>query len=144
MVVVVRTPAELTEAFRERGMRNTPQRQLIFRILPGNEAHPTAEAAYAVAAAEMPSISLRTVYQTLNDLAEMGELNILDLGTGAARFDPNVDDHHHLVCERCGTVRDVYLERPDIPTVAPDAFEGFTIASVEVTFRGRCSSCSSN
>jgi Fe2+ or Zn2+ uptake regulation protein len=142
--VVVRTPAELTEAFRERGMRNTPQRQLIFRILHGNEAHPTAEAVYAVAVAEMPSISLRTVYQTLNDLAEMGELNVLDLGTGAARFDPNVDDHHHLVCEGCGTVRDVYLERADIPTLAPDSFEGFTIAAVEVTFRGRCNSCSSN
>jgi Fe2+ or Zn2+ uptake regulation protein len=140
----VRSPAELTDAFRARGLRNTPQRQLIFRILHGNEAHPTAEAVYAVAAAEMPSISLRTVYQTLNDLAEMGELNILDLGTGAARFDPNVDDHHHLVCEACGTVSDVYLGPGDLPTLAPDTFEGFTIASVEITFRGRCSSCSSN
>jgi len=140
----VRTPAELTEAFRAKGLRNTPQRQLIFRILHGNEAHPTAEAVYAVAAAEMPSISLRTVYQTLNDLAEMGELTILDLGTGAARFDPNVDDHHHVVCTSCGTVRDVYLEPPAVPCVAPDSFEGFTTSSVEVTFRGRCSSCSSN
>lgn len=140
----MRSPAELTDAFRARGLRNTPQRQLIFRILHGNEAHPTAEAVYAVAAAEMPSISLRTVYQTLNDLAEMGELTILDLGTGAARFDPNVDDHHHLVCEACGSVSDVYLEHGAIPTLAPDTFEGFTIASVEITFRGRCSSCSSN
>ena len=58
----------------------------------------------------MPTISLRTVYQTLNDLAAMGELRQLDLGTGSARFDPNLDAHHHLVCERCGKVVDVYAD----------------------------------
>ena len=56
----------------------------------------------------MPTISLRTVYQTLNDLSEMGEILHLDLGTGSARFDANVEEpHHHLVCEGCGLVRDL-------------------------------------
>ncbi|HEX9258206.1 MAG TPA: transcriptional repressor, partial [Acidimicrobiales bacterium] len=114
----MRTPAELTEAFRERGLKNTPQRQLIFKLLHGNHAHPTAEWVYAAAVAEMPSISLRTVYQTLNDLAAMGELQALDLGTGSARFDPNVDDHHHLVCSRCGSVRDVYLRPTGLVSAA--------------------------
>ena len=136
----VRTPAELTEALRGRGWRNTPQRQLIFRILYENHAHPTAEAVYALAAAEMPSISLRTVYQTLNDLADMGDLNVLDVGTGAARFDPIVDGHHHLVCSVCGAIHDVYLPPPDTLPVT-DAFEGFSLASVQITFRGRCHSC---
>ena len=66
----------------------------------------------------MPSISLRTVYQTLNDLAEMGEIQALDLGTGSTRFDPNIDEHHHLVCERCGLVRDVALDT-GVSTRAP-------------------------
>ena len=46
--------------FRERGYKVTPQRQLIFRILHGSEVHPTAESVYSEAAAQMPTISLRT------------------------------------------------------------------------------------
>ena len=61
----------------------------------------------------MPGISLRTVYQTLTDLIEMGELQPVTLGTGAARFDPNVADHHHGVCDVCGAILDVYVDGSD-------------------------------
>jgi Fe2+ or Zn2+ uptake regulation protein len=138
----VRTPAELTQAFRQRGLKITPQRQAIFRILHGDTAHPTAEAVYAKAVDEMPSISLRTVYQTLNDLAAMGEIQALDLGTGSSRFDPNVRDHHHLVCESCGMVRDVDLDTSTV-RLAADVLDGFAVRSVDVVFRGVCASCRS-
>jgi Fe2+ or Zn2+ uptake regulation protein len=136
----VRSPAELTEAFRQRGLKITPQRQLIFRILHENDRHPTAEAVYVAASEEMPAISLRTVYQTLNDLTAMGEIQSIDVGTGSTRFDPNVDDHHHLVCVGCGTVRDVYVDASGYQ-VAPDAFEGFTVMAIEIVFRCRCTHC---
>jgi Fe2+ or Zn2+ uptake regulation protein len=136
----VRSPAELTEAFRQQGLKITPQRQCIFRLLHDNIEHPTADAVYAAAVAEMPSISLRTVYQTLNDLATMGEINALDLGTGSGRFDPNVDDHHHLVCEVCGTVRDVEIDISALVLPAR-ARQGFAVDATEVVFRGRCPAC---
>src|SRR5436190_21052585 len=141
MMTAVRTPAELTELFREQGLKVTPQRQCIFRLLHGNGVHPTAEAVYAEARREMPTMSLKTVYQTLNDLAEMGEIQLLDLGTGSARFDPNVDAHHHLVCVRCGKVRDLYVDfaRLAVPT---NQRQGFTVGSAEVVFRGLCDDCS--
>jgi Fe2+ or Zn2+ uptake regulation protein len=109
--------------------------------LYGNEAHPTAEAVHRVASAQMPAISLKTVYQTLNDLAAMGELSMLDVGTGSARFDPNIEtSHHHLVCERCGKVRDLHASFGDL--VVPDAQrQGFTIGTAEIVFRGVCDSC---
>ena len=63
----------------------------------------------------MPNVSLKTVYQTLHDLAELGEISALDLGTGSARFDPNVESsHHHLVCRSCGKVRDVDADFPEL------------------------------
>ncbi|HVF76330.1 MAG TPA: transcriptional repressor [Acidimicrobiales bacterium] len=138
----MKTPAELTELFRVHGLKVTPQRQCIFRLLHGNEAHPTAESVYAAARAEMPTISLKTVYQTLNDLAEMGELQVLDLGTGSGRFDPNVGAHHHLVCERCGKVRDVNVEFPAVK-VPRGKEQGFRIREAEVVFRGVCDECQS-
>ena len=135
----MKSPAELTELFRSRGLKVTPQRQCIFRVLHGNAVHPTAEAVYAAASAEMPTISLKTVYQTLNDLAGMGEIQQLDLGTGSSRFDPNTDGHHHLVCNRCGTVRDLYVHpRVRVPA---EQLDGFTIDTTEVVLRGLCNQC---
>lgn len=136
----MRSAAVLTEAFRSRGLKVTPQRQLIFRLLESNTTHPTAEALFAVASAQMPGISLRTVYQTLNDLAEMGELQMLDLGTGAARFDPNLDDHHHLVCEICAEIRDVHVPGADRLTPTGGT-QGFAVTAAQVVFRGRCAQC---
>ena len=136
----MKTPAELTKLFREQGLKVTPQRQCIFRVLHGNGAHPTAESVYEAAQAEMPTMSLRTVYQTLNDLAAMGEIQQLDLGTGSSRFDPNVDAHHHLVCVRCGKVRDLYADFGAL-SVPTRQRQGFTIGAAEVVFRGLCDSC---
>jgi Fe2+ or Zn2+ uptake regulation protein len=132
----VKTVDELTELFRASGLKVTPQRQSIFRALSGSTVHPTAEAVYATVSAEMPNISLRTVYQTLNDLAAMGELHALDLGTGSTRFDPTLEPHHHLVCVDCGRVDDVRVDAP-----IPIDIDGFEVTSTEVVFRGRCATC---
>ena len=136
----MKSPAELTEAFRAQGLKVTPQRQRIFSALHGNPEHPTAEAVYASVSADMPTISLRTVYQTLNDLASMGEIVQLELGTGSARFDPNLDGHHHLVCGHCGKVLDVDAEIAglDLPE---DRRRGFVIDATQVVFRGTCPDC---
>jgi len=136
----VKSPAELTELFRAQGLKVTPQRQCIFRALHDNPSHPSAESVYAEVAREMPTISLRTVYQTLNDLASMGELVQLDLGTGSARFDPNLDAHHHLVCDRCGKVLDVQVDASSV-RVPSARRRGFTIDSTQIVFRGTCAEC---
>ena len=136
----MKSPAELTELFRARGLKVTPQRQAIFRVLHGETAHPTAEWVYDAVSESMPTISLRTVYQTLNDLAAMGEVHALDLGTGSARFDPNIDDHHHLVCDQCGRVVDVYADASAVKVAGPQR-HGFTISHTDVVFRGTCPTC---
>lgn len=136
----MKSPDQLASAFRAAGLKVTPQRQLLFRLLHGNEMHPTAETLYEVAVAEMPGISLRTVYQTLTDLATMGELQQIQLG-GAARFDPNVDDHHHSVCTDCGEVRDVYVTDADAISVA--GLDGFSVQTARIVFSGTCPRCAS-
>jgi Fe2+ or Zn2+ uptake regulation protein len=135
----VRSPAELTDAFRRSNLKVTPQRQLLFRLLHGNTAHPSAEALHAQASSLMPGISLRTVYQTLNDLAAMGELQSVSVGSGPARFDPNVDDHHHAVCQQCGEVVDVYVS--DLAGLHVDGLDGFQPSSARLVFSGRCRRC---
>jgi Fe2+ or Zn2+ uptake regulation protein len=140
MLVAVKSVDELTELFRATGRKVTPQRQSIFRALSVSPVHPTAEAVYATVSTDMPTISLRTVYQTLNDLAAMGEVQALDLGTGSTRFDPNLEPHHHLVCDVCGRVDDLHAEFPGVAVPAGDP-SGFQVSTTEIVFRGRCARC---
>jgi Fur family transcriptional regulator, stress-responsive regulator len=137
----MRSPDELTERFRATGRKVTAQRLCIFRALEGDETHPSAEAVHALASQQMETISLKTVYQTLYDLAELGEIATLDVGTGMTRFDPNVDHpHHHLVCRGCGSVRDLVAAFPAL-RIPKGADLGFEVGSPEIVFRGLCPEC---
>lgn len=137
----MRSSQALTEIFRASGRKVTPQRLCVFRALEGNGNHPSAEAIYSAARLEMETISLKTVYQILNELVEMGEVLSLDLGTGTTRFDPNIEvPHHHLVCRRCGKVADLNASFPQIQVPA-GAVDGFAVGSAEVVFRGLCRDC---
>jgi Fe2+ or Zn2+ uptake regulation protein len=137
----MKTTAELTDLFRAQGLRVTPQRQAIFRLLHGNDRHPTVDALYDAARVDLPTISLKTVYQTVHDLEALGQVTLLDLGTGSVRVDPNVEaDHQHLVCSVCGRVRDVPL---DVDVQLPKRYRReFAVDVVDVIFRGICEECS--
>lgn len=136
----MKSPLDLSVAFRATGLKVTPQRQLLFRLMHGNTMHPTAESLFSEASVQMPGISLRTVYQTLTDLASMGELRLIDVGAGAARFDPNVDEHHHVVCDGCRSVRDVYVTESQELHI--EGLDGFSVDSTAILFHGSCASCS--
>ena len=136
----MKSPLDLTESFRAQGLKITPQRLRIFEVLHDSDEHLTAEAVHARVRTEMPTISLRTVYQTLNDLAAMGELIQLDLGTGSARFDPNLEAHHHLVCDACGHVHDVHADFSEVHVPEGDDHD-FEVSVTEIVFRGLCRDC---
>jgi len=137
----MRSPEEMTELFRASGRKVTAQRQCIFRVLEGNVSHPSAESVHDAARAEMETISLKTVYQTLYELVDLGEVHALDLGTGMVRFDPNVDaEHHHLVCRSCGKVRDLGVAFGEL-SVPSGQTQGYEVRSAEVVFRGLCEQC---
>lgn len=139
----MQTSDQLTTLFRDRGLRVTPQRQAIFRLLHGNEEHPTVDALYDAARVEMPTISLKTVYQTVHDLEALGQVSLLDLGTGSVRVDPNVEgEHQHMICSSCGLVRDVPLG--DTPKLPARYRRGFKPDAVEIIFRGVCQDCASS
>jgi len=141
MMPHVQNPEALSARFRKTGRKVTPQRQCIFRLLQGNRSHPSAEALFEEARREMAAISLKTVYQTLHELADLGEVARLDVGTGSARFDPNVEHaHHHLVCRGCGKVRDIASGVPELRLPGAEV-QGYVVGSAEVVFRGLCREC---
>ena len=145
----MQSSGQLIEQFRAQGLKVTPQRQCIFEALVSTAGwHPTAEAIWAEVVRHMPAVSLKTVYQTLNDLSTMGVVAHIDIGTGSARFDTNTDRHQHVVCNRCSRVWDVYVDLTEewieskLPSQLPQELSGrFFVSSSDLVVRGVCGIC---
>ena len=137
-----RSITQLVERLRQRGWRLTAQRRVVAEVLVGEHVHLTAEAVHAAARAALPEISMATVYNTLNELVDMGEVLEIGAGHGPKRYDPNADvAHQHLLCVGCGTLRDVQPEGETDLALPPGEDHGFRVVSVDITFRGLCPSC---
>ena len=80
------------------------------RELADDLTHPTAQALFDRLRLAFPTMSFATVYNTLAALTECSLVQGLNLG-GSVRHDPNTEPHHHAVCDACGVIHDIPLER---------------------------------
>jgi len=136
------TSTSLLDRLRARRWRLTPQRRVIAEVLRGDHVHLTAEEVLARARKRLPEVSLATVYNTLNELVSMGEVQQVDAGGRPTRYDPNTEDgHHHLVCLKCGDLRDVHPRGLDALELPRSQRFGYRIVNREVLFQGYCSDC---
>src|SRR4051812_43749392 len=97
---------DLTAALRARGQRVTPQRLVLNRALREAGGHVTAEELQGAVADRLPGLSAPTVYATLELFEQLGTVHRIPR-PGADLWDPRPDQHHHLVCRRCGAVDDL-------------------------------------
>ncbi|MEU9176021.1 Fur family transcriptional regulator [Streptomyces sp. NPDC048550] len=134
--------SDLLERLRGRGWRMTSQRRVVAEVLDGDHVHLTADEVHARAVERLPEISRATVYNALGELVALGEVVELSTNGRAKRYDPNAHHpHHHLVCSRCGTIRDVHPTGDPLAGLPPEERFGFTVSKAEVTYRGLCPSC---
>jgi Fur family transcriptional regulator, stress-responsive regulator len=120
--------------------RMTAQRRVIAQALDGDHIHLTAEQIFQRARQHLPELSLATVYNTLNELVALGELQQMDVAGGPTRYDPNTEHRHdHLVCLRCGEVHDVF-PRGKLQLPASQRF-GHRIVGQDTVFKGYCPKC---
>lgn len=126
---------------REAGIKLTPQRLEIFRIVASTEAHPSAEAVHKAVQVRMPTVSLDTVYRTLWLLTDLGLLATLGPRQGGVRFDANLAHHHHYLCARCGLVRDFDSAELDALRIPERVNDFGRILSAHVEVRGICAAC---
>jgi Fur family transcriptional regulator, stress-responsive regulator len=130
------------DRLRARRWRLTPQRRVVAQALHGEHCHLTAEEVLTRARAQLPEVSLATVYNTLNELVAMGEVLEVTAGGGPRRYDPNVGEvHHHLVCSGCGDLRDVRPSGQDELQLPISDHHGFRVDQVDIVFRGLCPAC---
>ncbi|MDZ7620600.1 MAG: transcriptional repressor, partial [Patescibacteria group bacterium] len=118
----------------------TMQRRAILDAVLRRGDHPTADAVYEAVQASIPQLSRTTVYRVLDTLVEMGLIRRVHQA-GVARFDGNVNHHHHLVCTTCGKIIDVEeLAVEELP-LPGSKIQGFIIDDFSIHFSGTCSEC---
>lgn len=107
-------------------------------LIRSTRTHPGARWVYDQLKAELPGISMATVYRNIGVLLEEGDLASLGIINGEARFDGNTGPHPHFVCIRCGLVAD--LPGDPEPLAGPSGHD-FTIDYRRTVYYGLCGPC---
>ena len=132
---------DIIAKFRNKGLKITPQRIAIFKSLGNRSGHPSAEDVYRQIRQDYPSISLTTVYKTLQTLCEMGELSEIHVCKERVFYDPISEPHHHMICLKCSRIQNIpascvrglkMLRRPK---------SKFHVINYQVRFGGYCGRC---
>jgi Fe2+ or Zn2+ uptake regulation protein len=132
---------QLRDACAERGLRMTPQRDVLLRVLSEAHGHPTADELVTQVRAVLPSVSHATVYRNVQELVRAGLVGTLKRGGGAVQFEINPDEHHHFVCRQCGRVWDVYLDQVAFKVGRNSPLRSFKIDRRELQLHGLCDEC---
>jgi Fur family ferric uptake transcriptional regulator len=128
---------------RERGMRVTPQRELVLSVLHDIEGHASAEEIYRRVQVRSTVIDISTVYRTLEMMQALNMLESMEGADGQRRFAlrHTHDRHTHLVCSCCGAVIEARLEPLQSLARTLRQQYGFALAEEHITLSGLCAEC---
>ena len=135
-----------TQALKAKGLRVTPQRMAVFEALRSRKDHPSVEMVHEQVRKAFPTISLNTVYTTLNALEEVGLIRRIDAGDSLCRYDGNAVPHLHIVCTGCLRVDDVALAAEASAaemTRQVGKVSGYDVTDYAMYFYGQCPECRS-
>jgi len=138
------TSDELTlhTRLRRAGLRVTGPRLAVLTAVQGEGRHRDVEAIAEASRERLGALSTQAVYDNLHILVEAGLVRRIQPSGHPARYEARVgDNHHHLVCRRCGATTDIDCAVGAAPCLEPSADHGFVIEEAEVIFWGLCPPC---
>ena len=125
-----------------KGRPVTSQRTLLLDLIKKAGGHISAKELYRLASRRNESISLATVYRTLQLFKELGLVEERRLGQVYCRYEmKDSAEHQHLVCRSCGKV--IEFESPLIGKLvgALKREHGFNLTKIELYMEGYCQEC---
>jgi len=129
------------ERLHRAGLKATGPRMLILEALEHNCNHPTAEQIHETLRQDHPSLSLSTVYQTLDVFIRNGLCRRVSGAGDRLRVDGTPQDHDHAICGTCGEIFDI--ERQHFPLPAPPAQlpNGLMVTGLRLEYEVICGVC---
>lgn len=135
------SPRAFRDKCAERGLRVTPQREIIFKELMRAKDHPSADAVFRRVRRALPNISFDTVHRTLLSFSENGLACQVEGYGEQRRFEPDLEPHHHFRCLKCRAIIDVRHSVYDALSLPPGLPKGCTVLKKRVVLEGVCESC---
>ena len=123
------------------GIKVTPQRIAIYKELADTDEHPSTETIYKKILKYHPNISLTTVYRTLETFEKLGLVSVVNVLYNAARYDANLEPHHHLVCVVCKKVKDFYDDSLANLNIPHKSLLEYRLLGYTIQLNGICSDC---
>lgn len=133
----------ILELFKKYKIKATPQRIAIYEMLRGTKQHPSAEMIYKTLENDYPTMSLATVYKTIDILKDAGLIQELKDMTSTGRYDANTTPHPHIICIKCNKVDDLDLDISFDDELLHKVKEvsGYDVLYSQVYFYGYCPDC---
>lgn len=133
------------QALSESGLRLTPQRLAVCRLLASTDEHPTAQMIYDSVRKEYPTLSLATVYNTLETLVNLGMVHDLgSAGDGRVHYDGETGPHVNLACLMCSQVIDFPSQHVEALQNEVAENSGYRLKGARVLYYGYCPACQAN
>jgi Fur family peroxide stress response transcriptional regulator len=129
---------------RKNGLRVTPQRVLILKLIRESSLHPSAESLCVHARERYPGLSLNTVYRTLDLFEKKGLVKRFDFGENIYRYDGNTAPHAHFYCVECKRLQDMEGEHMNLIHRVGEQCSikyGIKVIALELLIRGICMEC---
>ncbi len=126
---------------RQAGLKVTPQRMAVYKVLIESRQHPSAEMVFRKVREMLPNISLDTVNRTLLTLAEIDAASIVEGSGDVKRFDGRLETHQHFKCIKCKRIFDFHYKTFDNIPVPKNISRRFTVLKKTVYFEGICDLC---
>ena len=136
--------SNIPEMLRQKGLKVTPQRIAILNMLMNTKSHPTAEAIFKALEPTNPTMSLATVYKTLDSFTSAEIIQELSIDGESLHYDYNTDFHPHIICKKCGSVCDVDVSINDEVNAIINKITDQTKYSIDkeqLFFYGLCENC---
>lgn len=133
--------SEQAERLREAGLKATGPRIAILDAVERNSDHPSAEDIYQELVESHPSLSLSTVYGTLNAFAKAGLVRKLSEVDGRLRVDGTKSSHDHAICRMCGTIFDIAPHPNTILTPPAELPGGLAVLDIRIEYDVVCAKC---
>ena len=133
---------KLHDALRRAGLRVTASRLAVLTAVLGKGQHRDAEEIAKAARKQLGTLSTQAVYDNLHIFEEAGLVRRIQPSGHPGRYEARVgDNHHHLVCRRCGMTADVDCAVGAAPCLEPSTTSGFIVEAAEIIFWGLCPQC---
>jgi len=126
---------------RQRGIAVTPQRLAVIRALLASAGHPSADEICAAVRRTHPHVSLATVHRILEQFCDVGEARKVTLLHDAARYDGNVEPHHHVLCVQCRRVHDIEIPEVDRLLEGTPSLGQFALLRCSLEIDALCRRC---